>query len=195
MKIVFATGNKGKLREAAEILGGGFALLSPAELGITEDIEETGDTLKENSIIKADYIHARTGLDCFADDTGLEVDALGGAPGVHSARYATEGHDFEANIDKLLAELAKHPGEPRTARFRSVVTLIWKGERHFFEGTLEGVIAPARKGDNGFGYDPVFIPDCHPDRTVAELDDEAKNAISHRGKALRAMAEWLRANA
>lgn len=195
MKIVFATGNKGKLREAAEILGGGFALLSPAELGITEDIEETGDTLKENSIIKADYIHARTGLDCFADDTGLEVDALGGAPGVHSARYATEGHDFEANIDKLLAELAKHPGEPRTARFRSVVTLIWKGERHFFEGTLEGVIAPARKGDNGFGYDPVFIPDCYPDRTVAELDDEAKNAISHRGKALRAMAEWLRANA
>lgn len=195
MKIVFATGNKGKLREAAEILGGGFALLSPAELGITEDIEETGDTLKENSIIKADYIHARTGLDCFADDTGLEVDALGGAPGVHSARYATERHDFEANIDKLLAELAKHPGEPRTARFRSVVTLIWKGERHFFEGTLEGVIAPARKGDNGFGYDPVFIPDCYPDRTVAELDDEAKNAISHRGKALRAMAEWLRANA
>lgn len=195
MKIVFATGNKGKLREAAEILGGGFALLSPAELGVTEDIEETGDTLKENSIIKADYIHARTGLDCFADDTGLEVDALGGAPGVHSARYATEGHDFEANIDKLLAELAKHPGEPRTARFRSVVTLIWKGEWHFFEGTLEGVIAPARKGDNGFGYDPVFIPDCYPDRTVAELDDEAKNAISHRGKALRAMAEWLRANA
>lgn len=194
MKIVFATGNKGKLREAAEILGGGFALLSPAELGITEDIEETGDTLKENSIIKADYIHARTGLDCFADDTGLEVDALGGAPGVHSARYATDGHDFEANIDKLLAELAKHPGEPRTARFRSVVTLIWKGERHFFEGTLEGVIAPARKGDNGFGYDPVFISDCYPDRTVAELDDEAKNAISHRGKALRAMAEWLRAN-
>lgn len=195
MKIVFATGNKGKLREAAEILGGGFALLSPAELGITEDIEETGDTLKENSIIKADYIHARTGLDCFADDTGLEVYALGGAPGVHSARYATEGHDFEANIDKLLAELAKHPGEPRTARFRSVVTLIWKGERHFFEGALEGVIAPARKGDNGFGYDPVFIPDCYHDRTVAELDDEAKNAISHRGKALRAMAEWLRANA
>lgn len=195
MKIVFATGNKGKLREAAEILGGGFALLSPAELGITEDIEETGDTLQENSIIKADYIHARTGLDCFADDTGLEVDALGGAPGVHSARYATERHDFEANIDKLLAELAKHPGEPRTARFRSVVTLIWKGERHFFEGALEGVIAPARKGDNGFGYDPVFIPDCYPDRTVAELDDEAKNAISHRGKALRAMAEWLRANA
>ena len=195
MKIIFATGNKGKLREAAEILGGGFALLSPADLGITEDVEETGDTLLENSIIKANYIYARTGLDCFADDTGLEVDALGGAPGVHSARYATEGHDFEANIDKLLTELAKHPGEPRTARFRSVVTLIFKGEHHFFEGTLEGVIAPARRGGNGFGYDPVFIPDEFPDNTVAELDDDTKNAISHRGKALRAMAEWLRENA
>ena len=192
MRIIFATGNKGKLREAAEILGGAFALLSPADVGITEDIEETGETLMENSLIKADYIHSRTGMDCFADDTGLEVDALGGAPGVHSARYATEGHDFEANIDKLLSELAKHPGESRTARFRSVVTLIWKGEHHFFEATLEGVIAFARRGANGFGYDPVFIPEEFPDNTVAELDDETKNAISHRGKALRAMAEWLR---
>ena len=194
MKIIFATGNKGKLREAAEILGEGFALLSPADLGITEDIEETGETLTENSVIKADYIYGRTGLDCFADDTGLEVDALGGAPGVHSARYATDGHDFDANIDKLLAELEKHPGEPRTARFRSVVTLIYNGECHFFEGTLEGVIAPARRGENGFGYDPVFIPDEFPDNTVAELDDDTKNAISHRGKALRAMADWLREN-
>ena len=192
MKIIFATGNKGKLREAAEILGEGFTLMCPADLGITEDIEETGETLEANSLIKADYIHARTGLDCFADDTGLEVDALGGAPGVHSARYATDGHDFEANIDKLLAELEKHPGEPRTARFRSVVTLIFGGERHFFEGTLEGVIAPARRGANGFGYDPVFIADLYPAVTVGELDDDTKNAISHRGKALREMAEWLR---
>ena len=195
MRIIFATGNKGKLREAAEILGGGFELLSPADMGITEDIEETGETLIENSVIKADFIHARTGLDCFADDTGLEVDALGGAPGVHSARYATEGHDFDANIDKLLAEMAKHPGEPRTARFRSVITLILKGEYHFFEDTLEGRIAFVRRGENGFGYDPVFIPDEYPDNTVAELDDETKNAISHRGKALRAMADWLRENA
>lgn len=195
MKIIFATRNKGKLREAAEILGEGFTLLSPADMGITEDIEETGDTLQENSVIKADYIHARTGMDCFADDTGLEVDVLGGAPGVHSARYATEGHDFDANIDKLLAELEKHPGEPRTARFRSVITLIFKGEYHFFEGTLEGIIAPARRGDKGFGYDPVFIPEEFPDNTVGELDEEMKNAISHRGKALRAMAEWLRENA
>ena len=195
MKIIFATGNKGKLREAAEILGEGFTLMCPADLGIYEDIEETGETLEENSVIKADFIHARPGMDCFADDTGLEVDALGGTPGVHSARYATDGHDFEANIDKLLAELEMHPDEPRTARFRSVVTLIFKGERHFFEGTLEGVIAAERRGDNGFGYDPVFIPDCHPEVTVAELDDDAKNAISHRGKALRAMAAWLRENA
>ena len=195
MKIIFATGNKGKLREAAEILGEGFTLLSPADMGITEDIEETGDTLQENSVIKANYIHARTGMDCFADDTGLEVDVLGGAPGVHSARYATEGHDFDANIDKLLAELEKHQGEPRTARFRSVITLIFKGEYHFFEGTLEGIIAPARRGDKGFGYDPVFIPEEFPDNTVGELDEETKNAISHRGKALRAMAEWLRENA
>ena len=194
MKIIFATGNKGKLREAAEILGEGFELLSPADLGITEDIEETGETLKENSILKADYIHERTGMDCFADDTGLEVDALGGAPGVHSARYATDGHDFEVNIDKLLAELDKHPGEPRTARFRSVVTLVFNGEKHFFEDTLEGVISQERRGENGFGYDPVFIPDCFPENTVSELDDDTKNAISHRGKALRAMAAWLREN-
>ena len=195
MKIIFATGNKGKLREAAEILGDRFTLLCPVDLGITEDIEETGETLEENSVIKAAFIHDRTGMDCFADDTGLEVDALGGAPGVHSARYATDGHDFEANIDKLLAELEKHPGEPRTARFRSVVTLVFRGEKHLFEGTLEGVIALARRGWNGFGYDPVFIPDCFPENTVAELDDETKNAISHRGKALRAMAEWLHDNA
>ncbi len=197
MKIIFATGNKGKLREAAEILGDGFELLSSADVGITEDVEETGETLKENSIIKAEYIHSRLGgnqdggLDCFADDTGLEVDALGGAPGVHSARYATAGHDFEANIDKLLAELEKHPGEPRRARFRSVITLIYKGERHFFEGTLEGVIAPSRRGANGFGYDPVFIPDGY-DVTAAEITEEQKNAISHRGKALRAMADYLK---
>ena len=206
MKLVFATANKGKLKEAREILAGIMEVVSPADLGIFDELPETAMTLEENSLQKAEGLKALCGLDCFADDTGLEVDALGGAPGAHAARFASDiarrdglplpaDHDFEANIDKLLAELAKHPGEPRTARFRSVVTLIWKGERHFFEGTLEGVIAPVRKGDNGFGYDPVFIPDCYPDRTVAELDDEAKNAISHRGKALRAMAEWLRANA
>lgn len=192
MKIIFATGNKGKLREAAEILGDGFELSSPSDLGITEDIEETGETLEENSIIKAEYIYNRTGLDCFADDTGLEVDALGGAPGVHSARYATDGHDFNANIDKLLSELSKHPGEPRTARFRCVVTLIVDGEKHFFEGCVNGRIAEMREGTQGFGYDPVFIPDEYPDHTMAFLGEDVKNAISHRGQSLRAMAAWLK---
>lgn len=194
MKIIFATGNKGKLREAAEILGEGYELVTPAELGITEDIEETGETLKENSIIKAEYLYKRTGMNCFADDTGLEVDALGGAPGVHSARYATDGHDFDANIDKLLSELAKHPGEPRTARFKSVVTLIIDGEMHFFEGAIEGQIAESRSGDRGFGYDPVFIADDYPGQTFAEVPEEAKNAVSHRGRSLRAMAAWLKEN-
>ena len=195
MKIIFATGNKGKLREAKEILGDGFEILSPADFGITEDIEETGETLRENSIIKARFIYEKTGCNCFADDTGLMVDALGGAPGVHSARYATEGHDFEANITKLLSELdrvgAASP-EQRRARFMSVVTLIVDGEMHFFEGRLEGRIASARAGVNGFGYDPVFIADEFPDKTVAECPEGTKNDISHRGKALRAMAGWLK---
>ena len=191
MKIIFATANRGKLREAAEILGESFELLTPHDLGIDEDITETGDTLKENSIQKALYLYERLGCDCFADDTGLEVDALGGAPGVHSARYAGQGHDFAANIRKLLHELEGVPYEQRTARFKNVVTLILDGEMHFFEGCLEGHIALERAGTQGFGYDPVFVPDDFPDRTVAELGEEVKNAISHRGKSLRAMAAWL----
>ena len=202
MKLVFATGNKGKLREAREILGPGFEVLSPAELGINDDVDETGTTLKENSIIKAEAFAALSGLDCFADDTGLEVDALGGAPGVHAARYAVDiarrdgaplpaDHDFSANSDTLLRELGKHPGEPRTARFRSVVTLRLGGQLHFFEGTLEGRIAYERSGSGGFGYDPVFIADEYPQCSVAELPEDVKNAISHRGKALRLMARWL----
>lgn len=194
MKIIFASGNKGKIREASEILGEAYEIITPASLGITEEIEETGSTLKENSLIKAEYLYNKTGMNVFADDTGLEVDALGGAPGVHSARYATDGHDFDANINKLLIELSKHPGEPRTARFKSVVTLIINGERHFFEGAIEGCIAEKRCGANGFGYDPVFIADAYPGRTFAEVPEEDKNAVSHRGKSLRAMAEWLKKN-
>lgn len=194
MKIIFATANRGKLREASEILGERFTLLTPYDLGIDEDIPETGDTLKENSIQKAMYLYERLGCDCFADDTGLEVDALGGAPGVHSARYAGEGHDFDANIRKLLYELRDVPYDQRTARFKNVVTLIIGGEMHFFEGCLEGHIALERGGTQGFGYDPVFVPDEFPDRTVAQLGEEVKNAISHRGKSLRAMAAWLKEN-
>ena len=196
MKLVFATGNPGKLREAAEILGEGFELVTPAEVGITEDIPETGSTLRANSMQKADYIHKRTGLDCFADDSGLEVDLLGGAPGVETARYAGPGHDARANMEKLLSEMARVGGvsvgrAARSARFRTSVTLIIGGRHHFFDGVMEGHIALERAGSGGFGYDPIFIPEGYS-QTNAQLGEEVKNRISHRGKALRAMAEFLR---
>ena len=209
MKIVFATGNSGKLREASEILGEGFELVTPAELGITEDIPETGNTLRANSLQKAQYLFERCGCNCFADDTGLEVDALGGDPGVHTARYAGEDKDFNRNMDKVLYELrvveadgrmARESGlktKPvsRRARFKSVVTLIINGETHLFEGTLEGEIAHEKSGNGGFGYDPIFIADEYPGKTLADITEEQKNEISHRGKALRAMAKWLKENA
>lgn len=202
MKLLFATGNRGKLREAREILEGVMEVTAPFELGFAEEPEESGLTLEENSLIKAEFYHRLSGLDCFADDTGLEVDALGGAPGVHAARFAADiarrdglpvpaDHDFGANIDALLSELSRHPGEPRTARFRSVITLIFRGETYFFEGVLEGRIALERSGSGGFGYDPVFVADSYPDRSVAELPEEVKNAISHRGQSLRLMAQYL----
>lgn len=207
MKIVFATGNKGKLREASEILGEGFELVTPADFGILEDIPETGNTLRANSMQKAQYLYERCGCDCFADDTGLEVDALGGAPGVYTARYAGDDKDFNKNMDKVLYELSVLEGEARMAaelglkvkpvsrraRFKSVVTLIIDGKMHFFEGTLEGVISREKSGNGGFGYDPIFIADEFPGMTLADISEEEKNAISHRGKALRAMAEWLNA--
>ena len=205
MKIVFATGNIGKLREASEILGEGFELVSLAQAGIEEDIPETGNTLRPNSLQKAQYLYDKLGCDCFADDTGLEVDALGGAPGVYTARYAGEGKDFNANMDKVLYELSVLEGEARMAgefglktkpvsrraRFKSVVTLIIDGKIKMFEGTLEGEIAREKSGNGGFGYDPIFIADEYPGLTLADISEEEKNAISHRGKALRAMAQWL----
>ncbi len=209
MKIFFATANEHKLKEVSEILGPDFEVLSPHSEGLDAEVEETGSTLKENSIIKAEHLHGLSGTDCFADDTGLEVDALGGAPGVYSARYAGPGHDNAANIAKLLRELervgARTP-EERKAHFSTVVTLIWKGRQYFFEGRLEGSIAGGCSGSGGFGYDPVFIPaDSELDTlrrifsdrtfsygmTLAELREEEKNAISHRGKAISAMAEFL----
>ena len=185
MKLVFATGNPGKLREAAEILGGAFELVTPAEVGITEDIPENGNTLRANSQQKADYIYAQTGMDCFADDTGLEIDALGGAPGVHTARYAGEDKDPAANRRRVLAELAGLPFEKRTARFRCVVSLIEDGALTVFEGTCEGHIAlQESEGVQGFGYDSIFVP-IGLDVTLAEISIEEKNALSHRGKAMR----------
>ena len=195
MRILFATANPGKLREAAEVLGPDYEVVSPASMGITEDIPETGSTLLENSLQKAKYLFGRTGLPCFADDTGLEVDALGGAPGIYSARYAGPGHDSQANMDKLLKELEQLISVPddRRARFRTVVTLILAdGEPHFFEGVCEGAIAREKHGAGGFGYDPVFLPDAYPGRTLAEVSEEEKNAVSHRGRALRTMADWLK---
>ena len=192
MKIVFASGNPGKLREAAEILGDGFQLLTPAQAGITEEIPETGNTLKANSLQKAEYLFQRTGLPCFADDTGLEVDALLGAPGVETARYAGPAKIPADNMAKLLRELDRAGVDvPRTARFHTWVTLILADAiPRFFEGVMEGSIATERHGAGGFGYDPVFIPQGRS-CTAAELSEQEKNAISHRGKALRAMADYL----
>ena len=206
MKLVFATGNAGKLREASEILGEGFELVSLAQVGVDEDIPETGKTLRANSLQKAQYLYDRIGCDCFADDTGLEVDALGGAPGVYTARYAGEGKDFNANMDKVLYELSVCEKEAkmaeamglkvkpvsRRARFKSVITLIVNGEIKMFEGALEGEISREKSGNGGFGYDPIFIADEYPGMTLADIREEEKNAISHRGKALRAMAQWLK---
>ena len=195
MKIVFATGNIGKLREASEILGEGFELVSLAQVGIEEDIPETGNTLRANSLQKARYLFDKVGCDCFADDTGLEVDALGGAPGVYSARYAGPDKGSEANMTKLLEELEKVEKETgntnRTARFRTVVALILDGQLHLFNGVLEGEVARTRSGNEGFGYDPIFIPQGY-EKTLAEITLDEKNAISHRGKAMRALADFLK---
>ena len=195
IKMIFATGNRGKLREASEILGEGFELFTPADYGLTEDIPETGETLEENSLQKARYIFEKKHCDCFADDTGLEVESLNGAPGVFTARYAGESKDFNLNMDKVLSELealeASDPSTTRRARFRSVVTLILDGEVHQFEGIMNGTIAREKSGRGGFGYDPIFIPEEYPGQTAADISEEEKNEISHRGKALRAMASFL----
>lgn len=188
MKIVFATNNVHKLREVAQTLGEDFTLVTPRECGITEDIPENEATLEGNALAKARYIRSRTGLDCFADDTGLEVEALGGEPGVHSARYATDGHDDAANKRLLLERLAGR--ENRRARFRTAIALIDDAGEHLFEGVVEGRIAREEHGADGFGYDPLFVPDgC--DRTFAEMPADEKNAVSHRGRAVRRLAEYL----
>lgn len=198
MKLLFATANKNKLREAAEILGDMVQVISPSELNINADVEETGETLQDNSILKARTLYDLSGLDCFADDTGLEVEVLNGAPGVLTARYAAcfpggaLPHDSEANMNRLLEELSKYSApKSRRARFRTVITLIYEGRQYCFEGIVSGTIAQGKAGNGGFGYDPIFIPDGFGGRTMAEISEDEKNAISHRGRALRAMAEFL----
>lgn len=189
MKIVFATNNKHKLEEIKDILGKDFEIVSLAEIGCHEDIPETGLTLEENARQKSTYIVEHYNHNCFADDTGLEVDALNGEPGVHSARYA-EGtdHDSEANMRKLLSKMSNV--KERTARFRTVISLIINGVEHQFEGRVEGRIATEKHGTEGFGYDPIFIPEGY-DKSFAELGEEVKNQISHRARAVKKLAEYL----
>ncbi|MBE6230125.1 MAG: RdgB/HAM1 family non-canonical purine NTP pyrophosphatase [Bacteroidales bacterium] len=190
MEIIFATGNAHKAVEAQKALGKNVTLIMPKDLGITEDIPETGNTLEANAVQKCQYLWNKLHKACFADDTGLEVEALGGAPGVHTARYAGESKDPSANMDKLLQELDGK--ENRRARFRTAVAYIdANGVQHLFEGVLNGEIALCKCGTEGFGYDPVFVPDGYEGRTLAEVSLEQKNAISHRGKAMRALMEFL----
>ena len=205
MKIVFATNNQHKLEEIRNILGDSFEVVSLSDIGCHEDIPETGKTLEENALMKAQYVYDHYHVDCFADDTGLEVDALDGAPGVYSARYAAAGsqqtglsHDSEANMARLLRELGNNNN--RKARFRTVIALIEKRnvcpcgctsikKVSQFEGIVEGEIIRERGGE-GFGYDPIFQPEGY-DKTFAELGTDIKNSISHRAKATQKLAEYL----
>ena len=205
MKIVFATNNQHKLSEIRDILGESIEVLSLKDIGCDVDIPETGQTLDDNALQKAQYVYDHYHIDCFADDTGLEVDALDGAPGVYSARYANledpsaESHDAEANMSRLLRELGENNN--RKARFRTVIALIQKKdvcpcgctsikEIHKFEGIVEGEIIRERRGGEGFGYDPIFQPDGY-DQTFAELGLEVKNHISHRARATQKLADYL----
>ena len=205
MKIVFATNNGHKLSEIRQILGSRVEVLSLKDIGCDVDIPETGTTLEANALQKAQYVYDHYHIDCFADDTGLEVDALGGAPGVYSARYAAMGpmspigqispmnptgptHDSEANMTRLLLELGENNN--RKARFRTVIALIQQGEVHEFEGIVTGQIIRERRGGEGFGYDPIFQPDGY-DQTFAELGVEVKNQISHRARATAKLADFI----
>ncbi len=187
-KIVFATNNQHKLEEIRKITQGSLEILSLTDIGCNEEIDETGITLNENALIKATYVKERYGFDCFADDTGLEVDALEGAPGVYSARYAGEACRPEDNMEKLLAEMKET--ENRRAQFRTVIALHCNGENHLFEGVIRGSIIREKKGNEGFGYDPIFMPEGY-DKTFAELGTEVKNQISHRAVATGKLMHFL----
>jgi XTP/dITP diphosphohydrolase len=188
MKICFATNNQKKIEEVKAALGSEFELVSLQEIGCHEELPETGDTLDHNAFQKARYVKEHYGVDCFSDDTGLEVEALDGAPGVYSGRFAGEPRSDERNIDLLLKKLEGQNN--RNARFRTVIALILEGKEYRFEGVAKGGIIHNRVGEKGFGYDPVFRPSGF-DRTFAELSLEEKNEISHRGKAVNALIEFL----
>lgn len=187
--LVFATNNKHKLHEVSQLLEGVVEIKSLAEIGLAGDIPETADTLQGNALQKAQWVWERTHLDCFADDTGLEVEALDGAPGVYSARYAGEGCSFDDNINKLLDAMDGKTN--RKADFRTVICLMENGQPRYFEGRVDGCILTERYGQEGFGYDPIFMPDRFA-VSFAEMPLEVKNQISHRGRAVRALVEYLK---
>lgn len=188
-ELVFATNNAHKLSEIRAIFGDTLHILSLVDINCHDDIPETADTLEGNALIKARWVKERYGYDCFADDTGLEVEALDGAPGVHTARYAyPDRHDPEANTQKLLVSLKNATN--RKAQFRTAIALILNGEEHVFEGVVRGEIATEKRGTEGFGYDPVFIPE-NTGRTFAELGTDVKNQISHRARAVAKLVEYL----
>ena len=189
VKLVFATHNLNKLKELKELVPGSLELLSLDAISCKEDIPETSSTIEGNALQKARYVKEKFGYDCFADDTGLEVAALDGAPGVYSARYAGEGKNNEANIDKLLKEL--NDKNNRQARFKTVIALILNGKEYLFEGICQGEILHKRAGEKGFGYDPVFRPDGYS-QTFAQMDLHEKSSISHRGRATQKLIEFLR---
>ena len=189
MKLVFATNNKHKLQEVRDILGSRVEVLSLSDINCYDDISETADTLEGNAIMKARYIYDKYGVDCFADDTGLEVEALNGAPGVYSARYAGDGHDSEANMNKLLQNLTDKNN--RFAQFRTVIALIIKGEEYHFDGIVKGEITKEKLGDSGFGYDPIFIPEGFS-KSFAQMTNDEKNSISHRFRATEKLNDYLK---
>ena len=188
IKLVFATHNKNKFKEIQALVPDHIELLSLQEIGCDEDIEETGDTIDANAIIKAEYVRSRYGYDCFADDTGLEVESLAGAPGVYSARYAGEKKDDAANRKKLLNQLEER--DDRTARFKTVIALSLKDNENLFTGICEGSITKEERGENGFGYDPIFQPKGF-EKTFAEMNLEEKSGISHRAKAFKELIDYL----
>ena len=191
-RLVFATNNAHKLEEIRAILGNSIEILSLADIHCHADIPETADTLEGNARQKSRYVYEHYGLDCFADDNGLEVESLGGAPGVYSARYANgQGHDSQANMNKLLKEMEEK--NDRKAQFRTIISLIEKGEERQFEGIVKGQITREKRGESGFGYDPIFQPDGY-ETTFAELGSDIKNRISHRARAVAALCDYLRKN-
>jgi XTP/dITP diphosphohydrolase len=188
-KLVFATNNKHKLEEVRSVLSNQLEILSLHEIGCDADIPETATTLEGNALLKARYVYENFGYDCFADDTGLEVDALNGEPGVYSARYAGENHDAQLNMEKLLLNMQDKTN--RKARFRTVIALIENGNTLYFEGMIPGEIIREKKGNTGFGYDPVFVPDGYTE-TFAELGADVKNKISHRALAVEQLLNYLK---